>query len=56
MEKVHDAYISLKKDGYAFEICLVTESIVSWYVYQVGINEVPQHKDDVFSSSDSDED
>jgi len=47
MEKVHEAYVSLKKGGYAFEICQVTESIVPEYLYQVGIDDVPRHRDDV---------
>ena len=68
MEKVHEVYVSLKKDGYAFEICQVTESIVPEYLYQVGIDDVPRHREDVSwdkddfwvqfvsSSTDSDED
>lgn len=52
MEKVHETYISMKKDGYAFEICQVTESIVPEYLYQVGIDDVPRHRDDVSRDKD----
>lgn len=52
MEKVHEVYVSLKKGGYAFEIFQVTESIVPGYLYQVGINELPRHRDDVSLSPD----